>query len=88
VTGIDIAPKMIKLARERALSDKETYLCGDVLETDLPGNIDVIFAMESLYYFDDLHKGIQRLAACLTPGGRILFGCDFHKENPQTAECM
>lgn len=84
VTGIDVAGDMISLARQRKTSDRETYICGDILTADLPGKLDVIFAMESLYYFSDLTKGIASLASRLKPGGRLIFGCDYHRNNPQT----
>lgn len=83
-TGLDVATDMIDIARNRVETDKEKYIHGEVMSVELPPNQDVIFAMESLYYMADLHKNIAHLSSLMKPKGRFIFGCDFHRQNPQT----
>jgi magnesium-protoporphyrin O-methyltransferase len=62
VIGVDIAPAMIQLARERSRGTKSlAFQVGDMLDPSL-GQFDVIVAMDSLIHYD-LPDAMSTLAA-------------------------
>ena len=88
VTGIDIAPSAIGLARKNALTQgvRCTFIVADVLG-DLPevkGPFDFAFDWELLHhiYPDDRPGYVANVARLLRPGGRYLSVC-FHEDDPQ-----
>jgi len=76
VTGIDIAPGLIEVARERTPSflghGRIRWRCGDMLDPDL-GSFAHVVAMDSLIHYQpaDLVAALARLAA--RTSGSILF---------------
>ena len=79
VTGIDISPKSIELARERAqvngLSDRVEFICKPLELADLaPGSFDVAWGDAILHHLiSDLDGILDRIAACVKPGGLMIF---------------
>ena len=74
VTAIDIAPEMVKIAREKF--PKEQFpqvdiLCGDVETTDFPRKFDVIMVYNAFPHFPQPEILIERLSALLKEGGRL-----------------
>jgi magnesium-protoporphyrin O-methyltransferase len=52
VVGIDVAPAMIRVARQRAPADRRiVFRVGDMLDPGR-GNFDVVIAMDSLIHYD------------------------------------
>ena len=69
VTGIDIAPEMVKLAA--AKFPEVTVLCGDVETTDFGKQFDCIMVYNAFPHFPDPAKLIEVLAGLTKPGGRL-----------------
>lgn len=79
VTGIDISPDLIALARERLERvpydvDEETrlryrFLEHDVEATPLAETFDVVICYDSLHHFEDERAVLRHIAAMLDEGG-------------------
>ena len=69
VTGIDIAPEMVKIAA--AKFPAVTVLCGDVETTDFGKQFDCIMVYNAFPHFPDPAKLIEVLAGLTKPGGRL-----------------
>ncbi len=73
LTGVDLSPEMLELARQRGLYDAlETaeltgFLAGH------PEAFDLIVAADVLCYFGELGPVLRAAAAALGPGGRLIF---------------
>ncbi|KAK4893087.1 hypothetical protein LTR27_008427 [Elasticomyces elasticus] len=75
VTGIDIAPSMIEIARSKV---KGEFLVADCLEYQPQGTFDaiyIIYSQLSLTYAD-VHAMVFRLAKSLSVGGLLVVGQD------------
>ncbi|MFD6179515.1 class I SAM-dependent methyltransferase, partial [Isoptericola sp. NPDC060282] len=69
-TGVDPAPAMVRLARERA--PEATVLVGEAEHLPLDdGAFDVVLAVNALQLADDLGEAAAELARVLAPGGRV-----------------
>lgn len=73
LTGIDLSPAMLKIARQREVYD-------ELIEAELgtflqrcPGGYDLIAATDVLCYFGDLGEILPALAQALRPAGHVLF---------------
>jgi len=57
ITGIDVAPEMIRIAKEesnkRNLNNYLNFITADILEYNFDEKFDVIFALGVVEYFDD-----------------------------------
>jgi 2-polyprenyl-3-methyl-5-hydroxy-6-metoxy-1,4-benzoquinol methylase len=79
VTGIDVSPKAIELAAERAklsgVSASTRFLCGPLETADLPAaSFDVIWGDAILHHLlAELDQVLPRLAAWAKPEGLMLF---------------
>lgn len=69
VTGIDIAPEMVKIARSK-YPDTEV-ICGDVEQTAFDRTFDIIMVYNAFPHFPDPAALLSSLAGCLRPGGRL-----------------
>lgn len=69
VTGIDLSPEMVKIAREKF--PQVEVLCGDVECTDFPQKFDVIMVYNAFPHFPQPQKLIDRLCGLLAEGGRL-----------------
>ena len=67
VTAIDIAPEMVRIAREKF--PQVEILCGDVTETDFDKKFDRIVVYNAFPHFPEPEKLIERLSALLKEGG-------------------
>jgi 2-polyprenyl-3-methyl-5-hydroxy-6-metoxy-1,4-benzoquinol methylase len=73
VTGVDISPDLIEVARKRAeldgVQDRVQFLVCDVEDSPLPpGKFDVLFCYAVLHHID-IRSAFPRLLATLKPGG-------------------
>jgi 2-polyprenyl-3-methyl-5-hydroxy-6-metoxy-1,4-benzoquinol methylase len=69
VTGIDVSPAMIALARQTHARSSITYVAGDVMSSSLPeASFDFIAAVAVLHHLP-LEHGLERLAGLLRPRG-------------------
>ncbi len=79
VTGVDISPSLIEIAKQRTpieLSARTQFSAGDMLMQS-EQKFDAIVAMDSLIHYgaDDMMDAIEQLAARLSdkPGSQLLF---------------
>lgn len=72
VTAVDLRPAFLDYARSRHTHGDISFLAANVLEDDIPGSYDLIYAnqiVEHLVYPDRL---LLRLLQLLKPGGRLV----------------
>jgi len=69
VTGIDISPEMVKIARSKF--PQVEVLCGDVEETDFGRQFDAVMVYNAFPHFPDPAHLIRVLAGLVKPGGRL-----------------
>jgi sterol 24-C-methyltransferase len=77
VTGIDLVPRHVELARARAaeagLRDRTTFLEADATALPFPdASFDHVYAIESAYHAADKPRFYAECARILRPGGRFL----------------
>jgi phosphoethanolamine N-methyltransferase len=76
VTGVDLAPEMIKLAEERALEleapSTVTSILGDVLTQPFDGKFGIVWSRDALMHIPDKHRLFTHLLALTEPGGRLV----------------
>lgn len=85
--GIDVAPGMVELARERLRGvPNATIEQGDFMEWRPPPGVQfsLIYSMEVFYYFSSIQAGIRKAYSLLRPGGRLMVMVDFFAENVST----
>lgn len=70
VTGIDIADKMIDIARANHECDKVSFVCGDATVFH-EGSYDCIVIYNAFPHFDDPRGLIANLTSLLKPHGRL-----------------
>jgi trans-aconitate 2-methyltransferase len=77
VIGVDAAPSMIELARERLadLGDRVELHVMNLLELELKEPVDAIFSNATFHWVLDHERLFQRLFASLVPGGTIEAQC-------------
>ena len=71
VTGIDISPEMIAIAKAKFKQDNVSFICGDVETAELPCNFDCCMVYTAFPHFPDPVRLIAVLAAHLKVGGRL-----------------
>ena len=71
VTGIDISPKMVEIARGKFPQESVTILCGDVETAAFDRQFDCIVVYNAFPHFPDPERLIRTLAGLLTPGGAL-----------------
>ena len=78
VTGIDIAPEMVKIAS--AKYGEVRVICGDVEEQDFGRSFDFIMIYNAFPHFPDAERLIARLASLLSDGGRLTVAHSMSRE--------
>jgi 2-polyprenyl-3-methyl-5-hydroxy-6-metoxy-1,4-benzoquinol methylase len=76
VTGLDLSPRLIELARGRDLAGRITYRVAD-LSVPQPDYVECFDAVASYFVLNDVeeHRGFaETLGQALKPGGRAVFG--------------
>ena len=82
--GIDKSKFMIKNAKSKLSSNKESYFVTD-LETWAPKKkFDIIFSMESLYYSVPMEPALEKVFKLLKQNGVFYCGTDFYSDNTLT----
>ena len=77
--GVDGASEMIKKAR---LNDKKNnYYIADIENWNPVKKYDIIFSMETFYYFKNPKKIINNLQKYINKDGIIIIGIDHYREN-------
>lgn len=71
VTAVDIAPEMLRIAREKYPQENVRFVCGDAATADLGGDFDAIVVYNAFPHFPDPDALIAHLASLLAFGGRL-----------------
>jgi trans-aconitate 2-methyltransferase len=74
VYGVDSSPSMADHARE-ALGERATILCQDLVELDLPEQVDAVFSNATFHWIHDHDALFSALHRALKPGGRLVAQC-------------
>jgi len=82
--GIDKSHVMIKKAKEKKISKKESYFTTNLESWRYTGKFDVIFSMEALYYSVPMEPALTKVYKLLRPQGVFYCGTDFYKDNTLT----
>jgi len=79
VVGLDLAPRMVRLARAKPGAGAVRFLVGDMTSLPLPpASVDVVTTGYGLRNVPDLDRAIAEIARVLRPGGRFV-SLDFEK---------
>ncbi len=95
VTGVDIAPEMIRIASEKFPQENVRFLCGDVEELALEDRYDVIMVYNAFPHFPEPERLVRVLSGYLAPGGRLTIAHgmsraaidDHHKGSASKVSC-
>ena len=79
VTGVDISPEMIKIARSKFTQKNVQFLCADV-ETAPLGEYDVIMVYNAFPHFPEPEELIKSLVGHLAIGGRLTIAHGMSRE--------
>lgn len=71
VTGVDISPEMVKIARGKFPQENVTVLCGDIEQMPLEEKFDCIMVYNAFPHFPEPERLIRVLAGHLKPGGTL-----------------
>ena len=71
VTGVDISPEMVKIAREKFPQENVTILCGDIEQLPLEEKFDCVMVYNAFPHFPEPERLIRVLAGHLKPGGTL-----------------
>jgi phosphoethanolamine N-methyltransferase len=76
VTGVDLAPEMIKLAEERAQElaapSTVTSILGDVLTQPFDSRFGIVWSRDALMHLPDKPRLFSHLLGLTEPGGRLV----------------
>lgn len=79
LTGIDISPEMVRIARSK-FPDIE-IVCGDVITEELPRNFDSIVVYNAFPHFPEPERLVAALTAELKHGGRLTIAHGMSRES-------
>jgi 2-polyprenyl-3-methyl-5-hydroxy-6-metoxy-1,4-benzoquinol methylase len=82
--GIDKSKMMIKNAKSKISSEKESYFITELESWDTKEKFDVIFSMESLYYSVPMEFALEKVFKLLKKNGIFYCGTDFYSDNTLT----
>tara|TARA_Y100001960_G_scaffold299983_1_gene348644 strand:- start:3227 stop:3850 length:624 start_codon:yes stop_codon:yes gene_type:complete len=82
--GIDKSKMMIKNAKSKILSEKESYFVTELETWKTKEKFDIIFSMESLYYSIPMESALEKVFKLLNKGGVFYCGTDFYSDNHLT----
>ena len=82
--GIDKSKMMIKNAKSKILSEKESYFVTELESWNTTEKFDVIFSMESLYYSVPMEFALEKVFKLLKKNGVFYCGTDFYSDNTLT----
>jgi trans-aconitate 2-methyltransferase len=74
VYAVDVAPSMVEHAR-RALGDRATVLCQDLVDLALPEPVDAVFSNATFHWIHDHDRLFAALHGALKAGGRLVAQC-------------
>lgn len=78
--GVDGSENMIKKAKLK--DSKGIYYQSNIEEWNFKKKFDIIFSMETFYYFNNINNVLNNInSKLLTNGGLLIIGIDHYKEN-------
>ncbi len=81
--GVDISPKMIDLAQKLNLANAEFHL-GDLnILQKFENKADTVLLIGLIDYLQEPEIGLQKLARCVKPGGRLIMSFRNHNSVPR-----
>ena len=86
--GIDKSKMMIKNAKSKILSKKESYFVTELESWDTTEKFDIIFSMESLYYSVPMEFALKKVFKLLKKNGVFYCGTDFYSDNTLTTRWL
>lgn len=76
ITGIDLSPSLIAIARERAADRTNLdFVTADVVAAAAKHRPDLYISRHGVMFFDDPLSAFTQLRAAAAPGARIVFSC-------------
>lgn len=73
IIAIDVSEKMLEVAQRKYSYRNTTFVCGDVLEADLPKEFfDFVICYSVFPHFDDKQMAISVISKCLKKGGKLV----------------
>jgi 2-polyprenyl-3-methyl-5-hydroxy-6-metoxy-1,4-benzoquinol methylase len=72
VVAVDIRPQFLEYAKSRYVRGDIQFMAANVMEDDLPGEYDLIFANQIIEHLVYPAEFLARLQQLLTPGGRLV----------------
>ena len=86
--GIDKSKMMIKNAKSKLSSNKESYFITDLETWATKEKFDIIFSMESLYYSVPMEPALEKVFKLLKKNGVFYCGTDFYRDNHFTTRWL
>ena len=81
--GADISPKMVELAKQMNLPNAEFHV-GDLNLLDrFQNSADTVLLIGLIDYLQEPKIGLQKLARCVKPGGRLIMSFRNHNSVPR-----
>jgi len=71
VTGVDLSPEMVKLARRKMHTPEFQVICGDIETMEVSGAYDCCVVYNAFPHFPEPARLIRTLAAWLKPNRRL-----------------
>ncbi len=75
VIGVDASLSMIEMAREALDPERTELIVSDLLELDLPEQVDAIFSNATFHWISDHNRLFAKLFELLRPGGVVEAQC-------------
>lgn len=73
IIAIDVSKKMLEVAQRKYSYRNATFVCGDVLEADLPKEFfDSVICYSVFPHFDDKQMAISVISKCLKRDGKFV----------------
>jgi len=76
ITGIDLSPSLVAVARSRAAGIANlVFRVADAQRISGAGGADLLFSRHGVMFFDDPVAGFSALRSAARPGARLVFSC-------------
>lgn len=73
ITAIDVSDRMLEVAQRKHMYDNVSFVCGDVLEVDLPNEyFDYVICYSVFPHFDDKEFAVKILGKYLKQSGKLV----------------
>ncbi len=71
ITGVDISPEMVKIAKGKFKDSKVEVICSDVQELEFKEKFDCVMIYNAFPHFPEPEKLFAHLCKCMKENGRI-----------------